>query len=330
MKTKYLIVAALCCIVMVACQSNDPDKNTGNDNKTNNEVIEGLNDLIDGIGNIVDTKTLEDGSIVMTDDKGNTITKDKEGNITIVTKEGETILIDNSIKEDPSAAKDKWYNSTWRNNNNHPESPEMYEEIPEFISRIQTLRFHVEQKENPKDTTIIEQENENNYIIHFRNTTASLQQIDTVREYTYTRRIQYLKITLFPEEIGNEEHRYELVIENNHAVLYEKYYYYDNSTETYVLDGEWIIDSMDRYWLNDDNSFTFYQGTTTLNPTERIISTNNQTTYFNYRRLSETQIAASNNSVSYIINERTDQGTPKLEVNDLQGNKLISLELVSL
>ena len=97
-----------------------------------------------------------------------------------------------------------------------------------------------------------------------------------------------------------------------------------------MLDGEWIIDSMDQYWLNDDNSFTLYQGTTTLNPTERIVSTNNQTTYFNYRRLSETQIAASNNSVSYIINERTDQGTPKLEVNDLQGNKLISLELVSL
>lgn len=330
MKIKYLLGAALCCIVMGACQSNDPDKNTGNGTQTNSQIPEGLNDFVKGIGNVVDTKTLENGSIVMTDDKGNTITKDKDGNITIVTKEGETILIDNSIKEDPSAARDKWYNSTWRNNNNHPVSPEMYEAIPEFISHIQMLGFRVEQKENPKDTTIIEQENENNYIIHFHNTTASLQQIDTVREYTYTRRIQYLQITLFPEEIGNEEHRYELVIENNHAVLYEKYYYYDNSTETYVLDGEWIIDSMDRYWLNDDNSFTFYQGTTTLNPTERIVSTNNQTTYFNYRRLSETQIAASNNSVSYIINERTDQGTPKLEVNDLQGNKLISLELVSL
>lgn len=330
MKIKYLLGAALCCIVMGACQSNDPDKNTGNGTQTNSQIPEGLNDFVKGIGNVVDTKTLENGSIVMTDDKGNTITKDKDGNITIVTKEGETILIDNSIKEDPSAARDKWYNSTWRNNNNHPVSPEMYEAIPEFISHIQMLGFRVEQKENPKDTTIIEQENENNYIIHFHNTTASLQQIDTVREYTYTRRIQYLQITLFPEEIGNEEHRYELVIENNHAVLYEKYYYYDNSTETYVLDGEWIIDSMDRYWLNDDNSFTFYQGTTTLNPTERIVSTNNQTTYFNYLRLSETQIAASNNSVSYIINERTDQGTPKLEVNDLQGNKLISLELVSL
>ena len=330
MKIKYLLGAALCCILLVACQTNDPDKNTGNDNKTNNEVIEGLSDITDGIGNVVDTKTLDDGSIVMTDDKGNTITKDKEGNITIVTKEGETILIDNSIKEDKSASKDKWYNTTWKSGaGNAPDSGTPYDNIPEFISRIQTLGFHVEQKENPKDTTIIEQENENNYIIHFRNTTASLQQIDTVREYTYTRRIQYLKITLFPEEIGNEEHRYALVIENNHAVLYEKYYRYDNSTETYVLDGEWIIDSMDRYWLNDDNSFTLYQGTTTLNPTERIVSTNKQATLFNYRRLNDTQIAASNNSASYILKE-DDGSTPQLEAYDLKGNRLISFNLVSL
>ena len=329
MKTKYLIVTALCCIVMVACQSNDPDKNTGNDNKTNNEVIEGLNDLIDGIGNVVDTKTLEDGSTVMTDDRGNIITKDKDGNITIVTKDGEAILIDNSIKEDPSAAKDKWYNSTWRNNNNHPVSPDIYEEIPEFISRIQTLGFHVEQKENPKDTTIIEQENENNYIIHFRNTTASLQQIDTVREYTYTRRIQYLQITLFPEEIGNEEHRYELVIENNHAVLYEKYYRYDNSTETYVLDDGVVIDGMWRYSLNEDNSFTICQGTITMNSTERIVSTNKQATLFNYRRMNDTQIAVSNNSASYILKE-DDGSTPQLEAYDLKGNRLISFNLVSL
>lgn len=328
MKIKYLLGAALCCFVLVACQTNAPDNNSGNDNKTNNEVIEGLNDLVDGIGNIVDTKTLEDGSTVMTDDKGNTITKDKDGNITIVTKEGETILIDNSIKEDPSAAKDKWYNSTWKNNNDHPVSPDMYEEIPEFISRIQTYGFRVEQTENPKDSTIIEQEKENNYIIHFRNTTASMQQIDTVREYAYTRRINYLQITLFPEEIGSEEHRYELVIQNNYAVLYEKYYHYDNSTETYVLDDGVVIDGMWRYSLNADNSFTIYQGTTTLNTTERIVSTNKQTTLFNYRRMNDTQIAASNNSASYILKE-DDGSTPQLEVYDLEGNHLKSFNLVS-
>lgn len=328
MKIKYLLGAALCCFLLVACQTNDPDNNSGNDNKTNNEVIEGLNDLVDGIGNIVDTKTLEDGSTVMTDDKGNTITKDKDGNITIVTKEGETILIDNSIKEDPSAAKDKWYNSTWKNNNNHPVSPDMYEEIPEFISLIQRYGFHVEQKEIPKDSIITEQEKENNYTIHFRNTTASLQQVDTVREYTYTRRIQYLQITLFPEEIGNEEHRYELVIYNNYAVLYEKYYRYDNSTETYVLDDEVVIDGMWRYSLNEDNSFTICQGTITMNSSERIVSTNKQTTLFNYRRMNDTQIAASNNSASYILKE-DDGSTPQLEAYDLEGNHLISFNLVS-
>ena len=120
-----------------------------------------------------------------------------------------------------------------------------------------------------------------------------------------------------------------VLFEREFTPLYEKYYYYDNSTETYVLDGEWIIDSMDRYWLNDDNSFTLYQGTTTLNPTERIVSTNKQVTLFNYRRLNDTQIAASNNSASYILKE--DDGlTPQLEAYDLKGNRLISFNLVSL
>ena len=329
MKIKYLLGATLCCFLLVACQTNDPDNNSGNDNKTNNEVIEGLNDLVDGIGNIVDTKTLEDGSTVMTDDKGNTITKDKDGNITIVTKEGETILIDNSIKEDKSASKDKWYNTTWKGGaGNAPDSGTSYDDIPEFIALIQRYGFHVEQKEIPKDSIITEQEKENNYTIHFRNTTASLQQVDTVREYTYTRRIQYLQITLFPEEIGNEEHRYELVIDNNYAVLYEKYYHYDNSTETYVLDDGVVIDGMWRYSLNEDNSFTICQGTITMNSSERIVSTNKQTTLFNYRRMNDTQIAASNNTASYILKD--DEGsTPQLEAYDINGNHLISFDLVS-
>ena len=120
-----------------------------------------------------------------------------------------------------------------------------------------------------------------------------------------------------------------VLFEREFTPLYEKYYYYDNSTETYVLDGEWIIDSMVRYWLNDDNSFTLYQGTTTLNPTERIVSTNKQATLFNYRRLNDTQIAASNNSASYILKE-DDGSTPQLEAYDLKGNRLISFNLVSL
>ena len=111
MKAKYLFSATLCCIALIACQGNDPNNEN---NKPSTEVIERLSDLVDGIGTIIDSKTLEDGSIVMTDDKGNTITKDKDGNITIITKDGETILIDNSIKEDSSTPKDKWYNTKWQ------------------------------------------------------------------------------------------------------------------------------------------------------------------------------------------------------------------------
>ena len=87
MKAKYLFSATLCCIALIACQGNDPNNEN---NKPSTEVIERLSDLVDGIGTIIDSKTLEDGSIVMTDNKGNTITKDKDGNITIITKDGET------------------------------------------------------------------------------------------------------------------------------------------------------------------------------------------------------------------------------------------------
>ena len=171
MKTKYLFSATLCCIALIACQGNDPNNEN---NKPSTEVIERLSDLVDGIGTIIDSKTLEDGSIVMTDDKGNTITKDKDGNITIITKDGETILIDNSIKEDSSTPKDKWYNTKWQSFSFHGISPDidLDDRKEQFVQTLREYGFIVEEHDITKDSTVIEIEENEEYSLQLRNTTV--------------------------------------------------------------------------------------------------------------------------------------------------------------
>lgn len=334
MKIKYLLGAALCCFLLVACQTNDPDNNSGNDNKTNNEVIEGLNDLVDGIGNIVDTKTLENGSIVMTDDKGNTITKDKDGNITIVTKEGETILIDNSIKEDPSVAKDKWYNSTWKSsavNTPQEDQPDMNYRKRQFVATLKEYGFVVEEVNVNKDSIEINIDDSDEYTMHFRNTTASLHKVSTSTQHTYNGTYHFKRYDVMQKTIGDGEIRYRFEITNNDwgnysADLFEDIYEYNYDTESYIFVESRGIDGVG---LEKDDAIYTYEGYDNNSTKEEVVSKDVTTTYFNYRRLSDTQIAASNNSVSYILKE-DDGSTPELDVYDLQGNRLISLELVSL
>ncbi len=330
MKTKFLFVAALCCTIMFACKSNEPDNQGNNNGKQETQELARLGNLIEVLGNVVSTQTQTDGSVIMKDDKDNTIIQDKEGNITITTKQGETITIDNSIKEDTSAPKDKWYNSTWKNNTNRPDEPTLYEDIPYFVENIQRLGFQVEQQEIYKDEQMTEEEAETYYTVHFNYTTGSLQQRDTTVKYTYTRSNKYLKIKFFPEEIGDGEERYELVIEGGYAKLLAKYYRYDYETENYVLEGADEREGLYRYEIQDDNSIYLSQGYEIKNSTQEITATKASTTFFNYRRLSDTQLAASNNSVSYILKEDNEDATPELDIYDLEGNYLTHLELVSL
>ena len=331
MKIKYLLGAALCCFLLVACQTNDPDNNSGNDNKTNNEVIEGLNDLIDGIGNVVDTKTLENGSIVMTDDKGNIITKDKDGNITIVTKEGETILIDNSIKEDPSAAKDKWYNSTWKSAKYNEPIPDMNYRKRQFVATLKEYGFVVEEVNVNKDSIEINIDDSDEYTIHFRNTIASLQKVSTSTQHTYNGTYHFKRYDVMQKTIGDGEIRYRFEITNNDwgnysADLFEDIYEYNYDSESYIFVESRGIDGVG---LEKDDAIYTYEGYDNNSTKEEVVSKDVTTTYFNYRRLSDTQIAASNNTVSYILKE--DEGsTPQLEAYDLNGNHLITFDLVSL
>ena len=328
MNSKYLFIAALLGIFLAGCKKDEP-VNNGTPQENSQEVVDELNDLVDGLGTIVSTQTLEDGTIVMTDDKGNKITKDKDGNITIVMKNGETILIDNSINEDESAPLDKWYDSRWQTNTNVPDSPDYYEPIPNFIYRIQELGFEVDQEDISLDTTISEQILYDLYCLHFHKTTVSLQQKDTLVNHTYTQSTNYIKLTLHLGEIGDDDFKYELAIMGDYIVVYWKHYYYDSNTGTYEVDdsGE-AFRSDEGYNIEPDNSILLYQGTEQKNSTATIVSTKSQTTFFNYHRLNETQLAANNNSASYLLKE-IGEDIPDLEAYDLDGNKLKTFELVS-
>ena len=315
---------------MVACQKNEPIPQN-DESQPKSETVEQLNDFIDGIGTIVESDTLQNGSVVMKDDKGNTITQDKEGNITIVTKDGETILIDSSINEDKSAPKDKWFHSTWSTGeNNEPMPGDFPEVVPAFVDRLLQLGFYVEQKSFSYDSTYVEQKDYSKYTLHFNNTTGSLQQIDTILNYTYTRSINYLEITLFPDVIGDGETRYELINNEGRAELYVQYYHYNYESEQYEFETEWLDSALEWPYLDEDNTFLLYQGTETKDVTTEVVAAKMQTTWFNYRRLDDFQLAVSNNSASYLLKEETGNDVPILRAYDLDGNYLLRFELASL
>ena len=330
MKMKYLFGAVLCCLVMVACQPNEPDKDTGNDDKTNTEIPEGLNDIVDGIGNIVDTKTIDDGSVVMTDDKGNTITKDKDGNITIVTKDGETIIIDNSIKEDESATKDKWYNTTWKSVEANYPYIDMNYRRRQFVETLREYGFTIEEVNVNKDSTVVVTDNSDEYTLHFKTTTASLQKVSTSTQFTYNRTYHFIRYDVLQNEVGEGDVRYRFVItidewHNYNAELYEDHYYYDEEAGSFILMESRGIDGVG---LEKYDAIITEEGYDTNNSNEKLLSKDITTTFYNYRRLSDTQIAVSNKSASYILKEDEDS-TPELEVYDLEGSHLLSFELVS-
>ena len=329
MKAKYLFSATLCCIALIACQGNDPNNEN---NKPSTEVIERLSDLVDGIGTIIDSKTLEDGSIVMTDDKGNTITKDKDGNITIITKDGETILIDNSIKEDSSSPKDKWCNTKWQQSFYGSISDIEYDRKEQFVQTLREYSFIVEEHDITKDSTVIEIEENEEYSLQLRNTTATMQQMVTCTKYTYSLTYQFTWYDVIQETVGEGEIRYRFAIEYDEefshydANLYEDYYYYDHETGSFILYESRQIDGLT---IGNDNVICVDKGYQNKDTKEELLSKNTTSTLYNYRRLSDTQLAASNNSASYILREDIDNDTPELKVYDLDGNHLITFYLVS-
>ena len=319
MKAKYLL-AAFCCAAMLSCQNNDPVVSGGGAN------------LYDGLGAIVETQTLPDGTQVMKDSQGNVITKDKDGNTIIVTSKNDSIFIDNSINENPSAPRDKWYNSTWYSGSASEVMPfDPQPGIPEWIQLAQMKGFRIDQQEITSDTTMVEDGQMYSFSGHFRNTIVSLEVKRTETQYTYTRTRIFTKYTLYPDIIGNDEEKFELVIDGDQAILWRHVYAYNYETGTYVLDRSDIVAQQT---INpEDNSFLLARGGIDKNGTLKTVGTTSKTTFYNYRRLSDTQLVASNNSAEYILKESVSDEmsqTPMLEIYKMgSSTSLLLLELVS-
>ena len=142
----------------------------------------------------------------------------------------------------------------------------------------------------------------------------------------------FIRYDVKQKEIGDGEIRYRFEISrdewgNYNADLNKDIYEYDYESESYVF---WYSEGIDGVGLGKDDAICTYEGYDNNSTKEEVLSKNVTITYFNYRRLSDTQIAASNKFASYILKEKTNQNTPELEAYDLNGNHLISFVLISL
>ena len=318
MKAKYLFLIALNCIVMISCQGNVPDSvqdmNNGKDDKQSSGVVERLDGLVDSIGSIVSSVTQEDGSIVMTDDQGNTITKDTEGNITILTKNGVVILVDYSVNEDSSAAKDKWYDSKWSGKRNKISSLDV-DEFHEFLQRLKMYGFQMETQTFMKDSIVTYIVNGNLYNMSLKSTTCAIQKTETQTNYIYDRRYNFVQYVVSPDIVEKQgtTYRYAVLTEDTH--LYSHVVYRNEKM-------------YDRY-LSVDSVLTDVINFGDIYMQEKILSRSDTTTLYNYRRLDDTQFAVYNNSESYIFKEITDRSKPYLSMLDMNGNEIMVFELIS-
>ena len=158
-----------------------------------------------------------------------------------------------------------------------------------------------------------------------------MQQMVTSTKYTYSRTYQFTWYDVIQETVGEGEIRYRFAIEydeefSHYAAIYEDYYYYDHETGSFILYESRQIDGLT---IGNDNVICVDKGYQNKDTKEELLSKNTTSTLYNYRRLSDTQLAASNNSASYILREYTEDDTPELKVYDLDGNHLITFHLVS-
>ena len=305
MKTKYFLLAVLCCAVFGACQNDDP-------NNENTEVTEQLGDFVDGIGKITATETLDNGTVVMKDDKGNTITKDKDGNIVIVSQQGDSTYIDNSIKENGSDPKDKWYHTTWKGRKYSSIEP-YYDNTGSFISNLEYVGFDIQASYIDKDSTKVYNDSVEYINLHFNTTTCSWQNVDTLKEIIQTGVYTFKKCHLSDQQVNG----YTLKVSGDSANLFAV-----------------VIDKTERVIgilpIDKDSTIIVQYGYKMTDKTEKILETGVNTTFFNYRRVNDTQIAIINNSVSYLLKEENSSNMPKMEIYKDGSDQNISLELVSL
>lgn len=325
--------------MLVACGGNDPiQPEEEQEFAEYQEFAEQLSDAIEGIGKITGVETKEDGSVVLTDDQGNIITQDAEGNISIVMSDGETVLMDNSIKEDPTAPKDKWYNTKWGSVANY-NSPDIDPNGGKyaFLRILENYMPRLESSEVSKDSTVVFVDEEIFCTLSFFTTTASRKLEEKEVRYTYERTYHFTKYDVVPQTVGDGDIRYRLAIEDyldfygnpkKEAILYEDHYDYNPENGSFDLGYSELIWSCD---VEPDNAIYITKEFQTNSEKEEVLSNKVTTKFYNYRRLGETKIAANNKEESFILEENTESEAPMPEMSayDTKGNHLMDFVLVS-
>jgi len=263
-----------------------------------------VTDLVEGIGAIVNTQTMSDGSTVSTDNKGNKITIDPEGNTIVEAANGEKTTIDNSIHEDKNAPEDKWSDTRWISAGFSIMDPEWNRSG--FIDRAENLGFQINGQEVSKDSTVEKEYEYESVYLDIYTTTAAITHILTKTHYTSNRTYYFTKYPIFTQTIYNGDTKYTMTIEERiygglYAVIYREEY-----VDEYIID-EYIIDKCP---IDDDNAIYIYhhEQTQTHSENEQPLSKTTETEFYNYQRISDSQVTISNNTTSYSLIETQTEG----------------------
>lgn len=313
------------CFALFACKQEEP--NLSKKDSENGNISKIVN-LYDGLGNIVKLDTHDDGSMSMLDDNGNKIEMDKDSNFVITTTDGEIISISHSILEDKTVPHDKWSNTKWEGI--MPHSPELVitDDSQKFIDIMQQMGFFALYENLSKDSTKIEETESKKYYLSFRNTTCSIQTIDSIWEHTSTYVYKYNKYSLTDKVIASTDSSIvkKLVVTDDRILLKNEYY-------SSMYDGTKIL-------INEEVIFeyqTLYRGIVLVqtnydlvSSSSTLLSSKKQTEYFNFKRINEKQITISNLTGAYYLDDDIHfGGKPCLEFETKSKYSGISFELIS-
>lgn len=327
MKKIISISLAVVLLTLFGCKQEEPDQPK---NGSKNGNISKIFNLYDGLGNIIKTDTHDDGSMSMLDDNGNKIEMDKDSNFVITTTDGEIISIDHTILENKTESHDKWSNTKWEGIMScTPEEPTTRrDDSQKFIDIMQQMGFFALYENLSKDSTKIEETESKKYYLSFRNTTCSIQTIDSIWEQISTYVYKYNKYSLIDKVIASTDSSIvkKLVVTDDRILLKNEYY-------SSMYDGTKIL-------INEEVIFeyqTLYRGIVLVqtncdlvSSSSTLLSSKKQTEYFNFKRINEKQIAISNLTGAYYLDDDIHfGGKPCLEFETKSKYSGISFELIS-
>jgi hypothetical protein len=169
-----------------------------------------------------------------------------------------------------------------------------------------------------KDTVVTNIINCDTRNVFLRTTACSIQKNETQTEYTYHRTYNYVQY-IVPQEDLSGRYRYSVEVSNNDPTYYYHTIYRADSGNSSIV----------AFYVSKDSVLIGPKDYINIDTQEKLLSRNDTTVYYNYRRLDDTQLAVFNNSESDIFKEITDRSKPYMSMCDMNGKQLIEFELIS-